>query len=126
MAMAVAVSVFAAGCSQNNSREASLDSKFFSRVEVIGTRGAGVGEFNKPRSLAVDQQDNLYVVDMTGRVQKFSPDGQFILSWQMHAEDPGKPKGEPKGMGVDRDGQHHRGGTALPAAESFHDGRQAA
>ncbi len=56
---------------------APLDSKIFSRVEVIGTRGVGVGEFNKPRSVAVDHQDNLYVVDMTGRVQKFSPDGAF-------------------------------------------------
>jgi sugar lactone lactonase YvrE len=54
--------------------------------------------------VAVDHQDNLYVVDMTGRVQKFSPDGQFLLSWRMHVEDPGKIKGEPKGMGTDNDG----------------------
>ena len=93
-----------AGCSQNNSREASLDSKFFSKVEIIGTRGVGVGEFNKPRSVTVDHQDNLYVVDITGRVQKFSPDGHYLLSWQMHPEDLVKPKGEPKGMGVDLEG----------------------
>jgi ABC-type Fe3+ transport system permease subunit/DNA-binding beta-propeller fold protein YncE len=104
MAMAVAALAILPGCSQNNSREASLDSKLFSRVEIIGTRGVGVGEFNKPRSLTVDRQDNLYVVDITGRVQKFSPDGKFILSWQMHPEDLVKPKGEPKGMGVDRAG----------------------
>ncbi|HXD01150.1 MAG TPA: 6-bladed beta-propeller [Verrucomicrobiae bacterium] len=91
-------------CSPGNPNEQTLDSKIFSRVEVIGTRGTGAGELNKPRSVAVDHQDNLYVVDMTGRVQKFSPDGQFLLSWRMHVEDPGKVKGEPKGMGTDNDG----------------------
>jgi ABC-type Fe3+ transport system permease subunit/DNA-binding beta-propeller fold protein YncE len=91
-------------CSENTATEQTLDSKIFSRVEVIGTRGTGAGELNKPRSVAVDHQDNLYVVDMTGRVQKFSPDGHFLLSWRMHLEDPVKSKGEPKGMGTDNDG----------------------
>jgi DNA-binding beta-propeller fold protein YncE len=89
-----------AGCSQNNARESVIESKIFSRVQVIGSRGVGLGEFNKPRSLTVDRQDNLYVVDMTGRVQKFSPDGQFLLSWQMPQTDLGKPKG----MSCDKDG----------------------
>jgi hypothetical protein len=70
-----------------------IESKFFSRVEVIGTRGAGVGELNKPRSVATDAQDNLYVIDMTGRVQKFSPDGKYLLEWQMPQIEKGKPKG---------------------------------
>jgi DNA-binding beta-propeller fold protein YncE len=65
----------------------------FSNVEVIGSRGTGAGEFNKPRSLAVDRDDNLYVVDLTGRVQKFSPDGRYLLAWQMPQTDKGKPKG---------------------------------
>jgi ABC-type Fe3+ transport system permease subunit/DNA-binding beta-propeller fold protein YncE len=100
-----AISVTAlTSCSPENPNERALDSKIFSRVVVIGTRGTGAGELNKPRSVAVDHQDNLYVVDMTGRVQKFSPDGQFLLSWRMHVEDPGKVKGEPKGMGTDNDG----------------------
>jgi DNA-binding beta-propeller fold protein YncE len=68
-------------------------SRFFSSVEIIGTRGNGAGQFNKPRALAVDHADNLYVVDMTGRVQKFSPRGDFLLSWQMPQTDLGKPKG---------------------------------
>jgi DNA-binding beta-propeller fold protein YncE len=37
---------------------------------------------------------------MTGRVQKFSPGGVFLLSWQMPQTDLGKPKG----MGRDRNG----------------------
>jgi DNA-binding beta-propeller fold protein YncE len=50
--------------------------------------------------VAVDAQDNLYVTDMTGRVQKFSSNGVFLLSWQMPVTDLGKPKG----MTRDRDG----------------------
>jgi hypothetical protein len=92
------------GCSKPGSRDAAsaarLSSAIFSHVEIIGTRGTGAGEFNKPRSLAVDANDNVYVVDMTGRVQKFSPEGKFLLSWQMPQTDLGKPKG----MCRDRDG----------------------
>jgi DNA-binding beta-propeller fold protein YncE len=72
---------------------ASLASQIFGEVEVIGSRGVGVGQINKPRSVAVDDEENLYVVDMTGRVQKFSPAGQALLSWQMPQTDLGKPKG---------------------------------
>jgi len=82
------------GCSPATSpNQAPLQSRLFSRVQVIGSRGAGLGEFNKPRSVAVDEQDNLYVVDMTGRVQKFSPAGEFLGFWQMPQTDQGKPKG---------------------------------
>ena len=89
-----------AGCSVDDRKSVPIESKFFSRVEVIGTRGAGVGELNKPRSVATDAQDNLYVIDMTGRVQKFSPDGTYLLDWQM----PQIEKGKPKGMCRDRAG----------------------
>ena len=93
----VLVLVLVLGCDRNPQ---AFESKFFSGVEVIGHRGAGAGELNKPRSVAVDREDNLYVVDMTGRVQKFSPRGEFLLSWQMPQTD----KGKPKGMSRDADG----------------------
>jgi ABC-type Fe3+ transport system permease subunit/sugar lactone lactonase YvrE len=95
-----AVLLAVASCSARNEKSAPLNSKLFSRVQIIGTRGTGVGEFNKPRGVAVDAQDNLYVVDMTARVQKFSPDGVYLLSWQMEETD----KGKPKGMCLDQDG----------------------
>jgi len=88
------------GCSPTASNETRVDSGIFQSVRIIGTRGGGLGQFNKPRSLAVDAQDNLYVVDMTGRVQKFSPDGTFLSYWQMPETD----KGKPKGMCRDQDG----------------------
>lgn len=82
-----------ASCSEVPEGATELNSQLFSHVEVIGRRGNGAGEFNKPRSLAVDAQNNLYVADMTGRIQKFSPTGQYLLSWQMPITDKGKPKG---------------------------------
>jgi ABC-type Fe3+ transport system permease subunit/DNA-binding beta-propeller fold protein YncE len=92
---------FSTGCSPPPERnEALLDSKCFERAVVIGARGVGIGEFNKPRSVACDTNGNVYAADMTGRVQKFSPDGQCLLSWQMPQTDLGKPKG----MGRDREG----------------------
>jgi len=70
-----------------------LQSRIFSHPEIIGTRGTGLGQFTKPRSLALDRDDNLYVADMTGRVQKFSPRGDLLTSWRMPETDLGKPKG---------------------------------
>ncbi len=83
---------FLTGCSPNpNSPD--LHSHVFSHVEVIGARGTGLGQFTKPRSLALDRDDNLFVVDLTGRVQKFSTSGEVLSSWRMPETDLGKPKG---------------------------------
>ena len=80
-------------CSRETSTGAEVRSRLFSRVEVIGGRGSALGQFNKPRSVALDREDNLYVIDMTGRVQKFSRAGEFLNSWRMPQTDLGKPKG---------------------------------
>jgi len=97
-----AVGLLAVGCgdSAGTSLSAPLSSQLFSRAEVIGSRGVAPGQFNKPRSLICDREDNLFVADFTGRIQKFSPTGQYLLQWQMPQTDLGKPKG----MALDRDG----------------------
>jgi ABC-type spermidine/putrescine transport system permease subunit II/DNA-binding beta-propeller fold protein YncE len=95
-----AVILTVAGCSPRRENVFPIQSKLFSAVRIIGSRGTGTGELNKPRGVAVDAADNLYVVDMTARVQKFSPDGVFQLGWQMAQTD----KGKPKGMTRDRNG----------------------
>lgn len=100
-AMAGLLALAGTGCSDRGSNEGVLDSRFFSGVEVIGTRGTAPGQFNKPRSVALDREDNLYVADMTGRVQKFTPDGQFVRLWQMPETDIGRAKG----MGLDQEGR---------------------
>ena len=100
---------------------AGLQSRIFDGVQVFGKRGVGVGELNKPRSVAVDTNDNYFVVDMTGRVQKFSSNGEFQLSWQMPESD----KGRPKGLCRDQDGLDRRQRTSLLAREPLHPGRHA-
>ena len=98
---ACAAALLLTGCAPGaSSNQAALQSRIFRRVQIIGSRGVGVGQLNKPRSVAVDVQDNLYVTDMTGRVQKFSSNGVCLLAWQMPVTDLGKPKG----MGRDREG----------------------
>lgn len=100
MAAAAASAVLLTGCSADLRRSAPVQSRFFRSVQIVATRGTGLGQVNKPRSLAVDARDNLYVVDMTGRVQKFSPDGVYLSFWQM----PQIEKGKPKGMNRDASG----------------------
>ena len=80
-------------CVPPSSDNTAIKSTLFARVEIIGSRGTLPGQFNKPRSVALDTNDNLFVVDMTGRVQKFSPQGVYLSSWQMPETDKGKPKG---------------------------------
>jgi ABC-type spermidine/putrescine transport system permease subunit II/sugar lactone lactonase YvrE len=93
LALALIIGLVVTGCSRQAADAVAIDSKLFSGVQIIGSRGGGLGQFNKPRSVAVDAQDYLYVVDMTGRVQKFSPEGAFLSYWQMPETDKGKPKG---------------------------------
>ncbi|MGL4368138.1 MAG: VWA domain-containing protein [Spirochaetota bacterium] len=54
----------------------------FSPVMEIGGSGEADGKFHGPEGLCFDKKGCLYVVDSgNSRVQKFSPDGKFILSF---------------------------------------------
>ncbi|MCI0535826.1 MAG: 6-bladed beta-propeller [Verrucomicrobiales bacterium] len=93
LGMGLVVCAAGAGCGSRPANEAPIHSALFSKVQIIGSWGTALGQLNKPRSVAVDAADNLYVVDMTGRVQKFSPEGTYLAYWQMPQTDLGKPKG---------------------------------
>ncbi len=83
-----------AGCGGPGPENAgNLRSSLFGEIQVIGTRGVGASQFNKPRSVTVDSAGRFYVVDMTGRVQRFSRQGEYESHWQMPQTDLGKPKG---------------------------------
>lgn len=88
-----ALTLFQIGCQPVASNESLIESRLFEKVQIIGSRGTALGQFNKPRSVATDALDNLYVVDMTGRVQKFSSNGVYVTSWQLPQTDRGNPKG---------------------------------
>jgi len=60
----------------------------FARVITsFGGEGSGPGLFDDPRSIAVDPEGNIFVANYAdGRVQKFDPDGNFLLLWNIGAE----------------------------------------
>jgi len=64
-----------------------------------GGPGRGPGRFQKPRAIAVSG-DRIYVVDMSGRIQRFGLDGRWQASW--HLDEVGR--GYPTGLGVRADG----------------------
>lgn len=64
------------------------------QVELVwGRRGLSDGRFQKPRAMAIDNQQQLYIVDMTARIQVFDRDGNFLRAWRMPAWEHGKPTG---------------------------------
>jgi DNA-binding beta-propeller fold protein YncE len=67
---------------------------------VWGTLGQSDGRMKKPRAMTIDDKDQLYIVDLTARIQVFTPDGEFLRSWQT----PVHVNGRPTGLGIDRDG----------------------
>ena len=49
---------------------------------VFGSPGAGDGQFNFPRRLAVDGAGNVFIADRNNnRIQKFTNDGTFVTTW---------------------------------------------
>ena len=70
-------------------------------VEMLwGRRGISEGRLQKPRAMAIDEQDRIYVVDMTARIQVFDRDGNYLRGWRTPASDNGRPTG----LTIDNDG----------------------
>ena len=54
----------------------------YSFLRTWGTYGSGNGQFDYPHSIAIDNEDNVYVADTdNNRIQKFDPNGTFITKW---------------------------------------------
>jgi DNA-binding beta-propeller fold protein YncE len=81
------------GCSGGESRDHPPDL-------VWGRLGIGDGQFSKPRAIAIDANDQLYIVDMTARIQVFDIDGKFIRGWRT----PEHANGRPTGLTISIDG----------------------
>lgn len=69
---------------------------------VWGRRGLSDGRLLKPRAMTIDKEDQLYLVDTTGRIQVFTADGEFLRGWKM----PLTEFGRPTGLGIDGQQSH--------------------
>lgn len=67
---------------------------------VWGRKGLKDGRLMKPRAMVLGPEDQLYIVDMTGRIQTFDRDGNFIRGWRT----PEIKQGKPTGLGFGNDG----------------------
>src|SRR5687768_12171716 len=69
--------------------------------KVWGTRGVQDGDFIRPRAIAIDRNDRLYIVDFTARVQVYDRDGKYLEhTWAT----PDYRDGRPSGLSIDNDG----------------------
>ncbi len=61
-----------------------------------GERGLKAGQLQKPRAITIDSDDQLYICDITARIQVFDRDGNYLRSWRT----PESKNGRPTGMSV--------------------------
>ena len=80
----------------------SLEGKLLATVG--GTYGSGPGQFGFTTDAVLDSAGNMYVSEygLSDRVQKFSPDGTFLLEFGGHGQGPGQFV-RPQNLAVDRD-----------------------
>jgi DNA-binding beta-propeller fold protein YncE len=99
----ICVLMIIAGC---NPRGSSGDV-----LGAFGHTGLGPGDFTYPRAIAVEPGGGVFIVDKSGRVQRFSTEGIFEHGWTMPAIEQGKPVGlsvHPDGRLFVADTHYHR------------------
>lgn len=82
------------GCIQGPQAEGTADL-------IWGKAGITDGKLQKPRAVAIDEQDQLYIVDMTARIQVFDTEGKYLRGWKT----PVSKNGRPSGLSFDRNGR---------------------
>jgi DNA-binding beta-propeller fold protein YncE len=90
-----------------NSRVLIMDRNYGKVLKTFGERGGLDGQFIGPLAIAADKQGCVYVSDpIRARVQKFGPDGTFILGFGSAGNRPGNFV-RPKHIGIAGDGYIH-------------------
>lgn len=80
-------------------------------VSVFGRVGLAPGSFHYPRAIAAEPNGSVFVVDKSGRIQRFGEDGHYELSWPLPKTDEGFPVGlsvDPRGRLLVADTHNHR------------------
>ena len=78
------------------------DSSVRSAPELVwGIHGTKPGWLQKPRVAAFDERDQLYIADLTDRIQVFDRDGHYLRGWRT----PDLNVDGPSGLTVDRLGR---------------------
>jgi ABC-type Fe3+ transport system permease subunit/DNA-binding beta-propeller fold protein YncE len=78
---------------------------------TFGETGRGQGQFIHPRAIDITDDGRLFVVDKTGRIQKFSSEGEYLATIEMPLIELGKPTGlsvAPDGSLYVADTHYHR------------------
>ncbi len=79
-------------------------SRDYKLVDEWGSSGSADGQFLEPFGIAIDGDDNVFISDpMNHRIQKFTPQGEFITTWGTYGRDEGQFIA-PQGIDVDGDG----------------------
>ncbi len=60
---------------------------------IFGARGIGPGQFTYPRAITLASDGCVFIVDKTGRIQRFSPEGKYETAFLMPKTDAGYPTG---------------------------------
>jgi sugar lactone lactonase YvrE len=80
-------------------------------IQIVGGPGPSPGRFALPRAGARDGQGRIFIVDKSGRIQRFSPDGKVEKVWSTPAVEQGRPTGiacDPRGTVLVADTHYHR------------------
>lgn len=74
------------------------------KISEWGSEGEGAGQFDNAVGIAIDDSNNVYVVDTgNNRIQKFSADGVYVTQWGSHGTGEGQFD-NPQGIAVDGKG----------------------
>jgi hypothetical protein len=93
---------------------------------IMGRTGRGEGEFLYPRAIDISAEGDIFVVDKTGRIQRFDREGEFVREFDMPLVEAGKPTG--MSLGPDpstsslrlRSGRSGQGGRLYVADTHYH------
>jgi len=91
--LAIVLLVMIVGCIDSPQAEGTADL-------IWGQAGITPGRLQKPRAVAINKQDQLFIVDMTARIQVFDTAGKYLRGWKT----PESKNGRPSGLTIARSG----------------------